>query len=236
MRVTKNRRRPSPVLVVFATALCVIAFMVCSSWLSARRNRTNARVEIADPVVEAVAVQSQPIQAAHGLPDGEVERTAARVREVSALVVGLTLMSVKEAIARRSAPDVVVLLDRFAANGLLPPRVSKHAAGGVLESDRAVIYARYRVEPLAIEIVSIGREPKDGPPVIGRIATGGDENAGAALFIARQINGTPLPEPFTPTSQVAATGWNVEPFRERGFSPQELEQVNAWLLTQNNEK
>src|SRR5262247_2397605 len=143
MRATKNLRRPSPALVVFATALCVIAFMVYSSWWSERRNRINARVEIAAPIVEAAA-QSQPIQAAHGLPDGEVERTATRVREVSALVVGLTLMSVREAIARRPAPNVVVLLDRFAANGLLPPGVRKHVAGGVLESDRAVIYARYR--------------------------------------------------------------------------------------------
>src|SRR6266540_1544356 len=236
MRVTKNRRRPSPVLVVFATALCMIAFMVYSSWLSARCNRINARVEIADPIVEAAAAQSQPIQAAHGLPDGEVERTTTRVREVSALVVGLTLLSVKEATAPRPAPNVVVLLDRFAANGLLPPGVRKHVAGGVLQSDRAVIYARYRVEPLAVEIISIGRELKDGPPIIGRIVAGSDENADATLFIARQINGVSLPKPFTPASQVAAMGWSVEPFRERAFSPEELEQVNAWLLTQSNEK
>src|SRR5262245_52289361 len=139
MKETKKLRRPSPILVVFATAFCIIAFMLCSSWLSARRNRINARVEVADPVVEATTAQSQPIKAAHCLPDGEVERTATRVREVSALVVGLTLLSVKEAIARRQAPDVAGLLDRFATNGLLPPGVRKHGAGGVLESDRAVI-------------------------------------------------------------------------------------------------
>ncbi len=236
MRATKTRRRPSPVLVLFATALCVIAFMVYSGWLSARRNRINARVEIADPIVEAATARSQATHAVPALPDGEVERTAARVREVSALVIGLTLMSVNEAIARRSAPNVVVLLDRFAANGLLPPGVRKHMTGGVLESDRAVIYARYRVEPLAVEVVSIGRELKDGPPIIGRIVAGSDENADATLFIARQINGVSLPEPFTPTSHVATMGWSVEPFRERAFSPEELEQVNAWLLAQSNEK
>jgi len=31
-------------------------------------------------------------------------------------------------------------------------------------------------------------------------------------------------------------GWSVEPLRERAFSPQELEQVNAWLRTQSNDK
>jgi len=236
MRATKKRWRPAPFLVVSATALCVIAFMVCASWLSARRNRIDARVEIADPIVETTASRSQPIQAAPVLPDGEVERTAARVREVSALVVGLTLMSVKEAIARRPAPDVVVLLDRFAANALLPPGVREHVAGGILESERGLIYVRYRPEPPAIEVVSIGRGPLDGPAIVGRLATGTDNDSGAALFIAGRSSGSPLPEPFAPTSQVAAMGWSVEPLRERTFSPQELEQVNAWLRTQSNEK
>src|SRR5215472_10763485 len=98
MKEAKKRRRSSSFLVVFATALSVIAFMAFSNLLSARRSRINARVEIADPVVEKAAAQSQPIQAAPVLPDGEVERTAARVREVSALVIGLTLLSVNEAI------------------------------------------------------------------------------------------------------------------------------------------
>jgi hypothetical protein len=236
MKETKKRRRPSPILVVFATAFCVIALMAFTNWLSARRGRINARVEIADPVVESVATRSQTIPAALALPDGEVERTAARVREASALLVGLTLLAVNEAIANRPVVSVAGLLDRFAANGLLPPGVRKHAAGGVLESDRAVVYARYRVEPLAIEIVSIGREPKDGPPVIGRIAAGSGENAGATLFIGRRTNGAPLPEPFAPAAQVTAIGWSVEPLRERTFSPEELEQVNAWLRTQINEK
>jgi hypothetical protein len=235
MKETKKRGRPAPALVVFATAFCVIAFMTLSSWLSARRSRIHARVEIADPLVETAAAKLPTLPGAHALPDGEVERTAARVREVSALVVGLTLLSVNEAIARRPIMSVTRLLDRFAANGLLPPDVSRHAAGGVLESDRAVIYARYRVEPLAIEIVSIGREPTDGPPIIGRIATG-DENAGAMLFISRQTNSASLPEPFAPTEQVAAMGWSVEPLRERTFSLQELGQVNDWLRAQREEK
>ena len=236
MRSTRKRWRPAPILVVFATALCVIAFMVCSSWLSARRNRINARVEIADPLVEAAAAQSQPIQAAPVLPDGEVERTAARVREVSAMMTGLTLLAVNEAIASRPAPTVQSLTDRFVARGLLPPGIRRHAANGVFESERGLIYVRYRPEPPAIEVVSIGRAPLDGPAIVARLATGTDDDSGAALFIAGRINNESLPEPFAPISQVASMGWSVEPLRERTFSPQELEQVNAWLRMQNNEK
>lgn len=236
MRATKQGWRPAPCLIVFATALSVIAFMVCSSWLSARRNRLNARVEIADPLIEAAAAQSQPIQVAHVLPDGEMERTAARVREVSAMVAGLTLLAVNEAIASRPAPTVQSLTDRFVARGLLPPGISRHAANGVFESERGLIYVRYRPEPPAIEVVSIGRAPLDGPAIVGRLATGTDNDSGAVLFIASRISGSPLPEPFAPTSQVAAMGWSVEPLRERTFSPLELEQVNAWLRTQSNDK
>lgn len=236
MKATKKLWRPSPLLVVFATAFCVIAFMAFSSRLSAHRNRINARVEIADPVVETAATQSQTIPATPALPDGEVERTAARVREVSAMVTGLTLLAVNEAIARQAAPTVRSLTDRFVARGLLPPGVRRHAANGVLESERGLIYVRYRPEPLAIEVVSIGRVPPDGPAIIGRLATGADEDSGAALFIAGRINIAPLPKPFAPTAQVASMGWSVEPLRERTFSPQELEQVDAWLRTQSNER
>jgi hypothetical protein len=236
MKATKKRWRPSPLLVVFATAFCVIAFMAISSRLSARRNRINARVEIADPVVETTATQSQTILATPALPDGEVERTAARVREVSAMVTGLTLLAVNEAIARRPVPTVQSLTDRFVAHGLLPPGIKQHAANGVLESERGLIYVRYRPDPLAIEIVSIGRAPLDGPAIIGRLATGTDEDSGAALFIAGRINGAPLPEAFAPTAQVVSMGWSVEPLRERTFSPEESEQVNAWLRTQDNER
>ena len=236
MKKTKRQWWPSPLLVVFATALCVIAFMAFSNLLSARRSRINARVEIADPVVETAAVQSQAIPAAPALPDGEVERIAARVREVSAMVTGLTLLAVTEAIARRPAPTVQSLTDRFVARGLVPPGITRHAANGVLESERGLIYVRYRPEPLAIEVVSIGRAPLDGPAIIGRLATGTDEESGAALFIAGRINGAPLPEPFAPSAQVAAMGWSAEPLRERTFSPEELEQVNAWLRTQSNER
>ncbi|MGE0133127.1 MAG: hypothetical protein AB7U82_34045 [Blastocatellales bacterium] len=236
MRKNWKRWRLSPPVVVLVTAFCVVAFVILSSFVSARQNRINVRVEIADPLIEASAPQSETIPPSLVLPDGEMERTAARVREVSALALGLTLLSVNEAIARRPAMNVAALVDRFAANGLLPPGVKKHTATGVLESDRAVIYARYRFEPLAVEIVSIGRESKDGPPIIGRIATGVDEDSSASLFIARQASGASIPEPFAPVTQVAAMNWSIEPLRERTFTPQELEQINGWLHSQGGGK
>jgi hypothetical protein len=121
------------------------------------------------------------------------------------------------------------LTERFASNGLLPPGIARREAKGVLSSDRATIYVRYRPEPLAVEVVSLGHEPLDGPAIIGRIVSSSDENAGAELFIARQLGNVSLPEPFAPSARVAAMNWSVEPLRERNLAPQELEQLNHWL-------
>lgn len=232
MKVLSKHRRPSPGTVVIATAACVISLLLALNWLSARRSRFYAKVEIAAPIVETASAKSPANASAQILPDGEVERTAIRVREVSALVVGLTLFAVNEGLAKRPITNVEALTDRFASNGLLPPGIAGREAKGVLSSDRATIYVRYRPEPLAVEVVSLGHEPLDGPGVIGRIVSDGGENAGAELFIARQLGHVSLPEPFAPGAQVAAMNWSVEPLRERNLAPQELEQLNHWLRTE----
>lgn len=232
MKVFGGHWRPSPGTIVIATATCVISLLLALNWLSARRSRFNAQVEIAAPIVETASAKLQTNPSTQILPDGEVERTAIRVREVSALVVGLTLFAVNEGLAKRPIASVEALTDRFASNGLAPPGIARRDAKGVHSSDRATIYVRYRPEPLAVEVVSLGHEPLDGPAIIGRIISGGDENAGAELFIAHQLGNVSLPEPFAPSAQAAAMNWSVEPLRERNLAPQELEQLNHWLRTE----
>src|SRR5574341_792744 len=232
MKAFSRHRRPSPGTVVITTAACVISLLLGLNWLSARRSRFYAKVEIAAPVIETASAKLQTTRSTQILPDGEVERMAMRVREVSALVTGLTLFAVNEDLAKRPIASVEALTDRFASNDLLPPGIARREARGVLSSDRATIYVRYRPEPLAVEVVSLSHEPLDGPGVIGRIVSGGDENAGAELFLARQLGAVSLPEPFVPSAQVAALNWSVEPLRERNLAPQELEQLNHWLRTE----
>jgi hypothetical protein len=227
----RKQWRPSPSQITLSTAAFIILLMLALGWLSSRRNHFTARVEIADPVIENTTAKSRSNPATHLLPDGEVERTALRVREVSALVIGLTLFAVNEGLARRPIANVEALTGRFIGRGLLPPGVERHEANGVLASGRAVIYVRYRPEPLAVEIVSLGRERLDGPAIIGRIVTGSDENADASLFIARELSNVALPAPFAPNEQIAAMNWSVEPLRQRSLAPEEWAQINAWLRT-----
>jgi hypothetical protein len=218
-----------PHVIVLVTALCVVSGLLLLRWIAVRRQRVTARVEVAAPQIEAVTQRTSASPSPSALPDGEVERTAARVREVSALVMGLTLLAVQEAIAGHTVPSSEALTDRFVTRQLLPPMIRVSSARAVLESDTAVLYIRYRVVPLALEVVSLGRTPEDGAPIIGRIVTGSDEHS--ALFIARQSMGATLPEPFLPAAQVIALNWSAEPWRERAFAPQEMEQVQHALRT-----
>lgn len=233
MSKAKARWRPSPLFVTGTTTCLVILFVLMLNWLAVRHNRLTARVEIAAPVVEAAIEKTKASASTQSLPDGEVERTALRVREASALVIGLTLFAVTEGLQRRPVIRVESLTARFVASGLLPPGITQHNASGVLSSERATIYVRYRPEPLAIEIVSLGHDEHDGPAIIARIITGTEEAAGASLLLARQLGDMTLPAPFTPDAEIAALNWSVEPLRERTFTEPELAQINAWLRTQS---
>lgn len=218
-----------PQVIVLVTVLGVVGGLLLTRLIVARRQRVTARVEVAAPQIEAAQLKASASPPPKALPDGEVERTAARVREVSALVLGLTLLAVQEAMAGHPLTTSEALTERLMARQLLPPTIRPAAARGVLESETAVLYLRYRVEPLALEVVSLGRTPADGAPIIGRIVTGSDEHS--ALFIARQIKGATLPDPFLPAAQVIALNWSAEPWRERAFTPQELEQIQQALRT-----
>ena len=232
MSRTKSRWHPSPLLVTGTTTCLVILFVLMLNWLAARRNRVTARVEIAAPVVEAANEKTKASSSIERLPDGEVERTALRVREASALVIGLTLFAVNEGLQRHPVTRVESLTARFVDAGLLPPGIVQHNASGVLSSAHATLYLRYRPLPLAIEIVSLGHDDRDGPAIITRIITGTEDIAGASLLLARQLGNVTLPAPFTPNAEIAALNWSVEPLRERTFTEPELAQLNAWLRTQ----
>ncbi|MFN7943739.1 MAG: hypothetical protein U0Z53_00055 [Blastocatellia bacterium] len=227
MKIEKKKWRPSPPLLVVLTVVIVIAGMLFAGWLNARRYRVKARVEIGEPAIEMQPVRSTIAGSSISLPDGEVAKTAVRVREVTGLLMGLATLAVTEQMSNRSPANANALVGLMVKRHLLPPGIRQTPGEGVLISDSSTIYARYRSAPLGIEIVSIGGERTDGPTIIMRLAAGSDDDSGAVLLIARKSE-APIPAPFAPVSQIIAMGWNVEPLRERSFTPEEIEQLNAW--------
>lgn len=227
MKTKKKKWRPSPTLIVTLTALVVIAGMLLAGWLNARRNRVKARVEIAEPAMENRTAQFSATGNTINLPDGEVAKTASRVREATGLLLGLAMIAVTEQMNNRSPASADALVELMVKRNLLPPGIRQTLNKGVLFSDRATIYLRYRPAPLGIEVVSVGSERSDGPSVIARLASGGNDNSAAVLLVAKKADAT-IPEPFAPFSQTILAGWSVEPLRERSFTPEEVEQLSAW--------
>jgi hypothetical protein len=187
-----------------------------------------ARVEIAGPAPHIERSISQVPAPDAFFTDGEVARTATRIREASGLLMGLTVLALSEQMNNRPPARVEALIELMARRDLLPPGISQASAQGALVSDRATIYVRYRPLPLGVEVVSIGREKMDGPAVIVRLVTGDEGDSGAALFVAKRVDGIPTLRPFTPLTEIAASGWSVEPLRERSFDPQEMNQLSEW--------
>ncbi len=227
MKTKKKKWRPSPALIVTLTALVVIAGMLLAGWLNARRYRVKARVEIAEPAMENQTPQASAAGNTINLPDGEVAKTAARVREATGLLMGLTMLAITEQMNDRSPANADALVELMAKRNLLPPGIRQTLTKGVLISDRATIYLRYRPAPLGIEVISVGSKRSDGPSVIARLASGGDDNSAAVLLIAKKADAA-IPEPFAPHSQTLMAGWSIEPLRERSFTPEEVEQLNTW--------
>ncbi len=228
MKTDQKRWKPSSALVVVVTAFVVTGGTLFVSWLKARRYRVNARVEIATPVQPLEQSISHAAANEASLPDGEVARLASRVREATGLLMGLTTLAVNEQMSGRHTMTAESLVKLMAARDLLPPGLKQTSVNGVLESDRATIYLRYRAESFGVEIVSVGHEKTDGSAVIARLLTGGDDDSGAALFVARKVEGVTMPRPFAPTTEIAALGWSVEHLRERSFAVQEIDQLNEW--------
>jgi hypothetical protein len=228
MKTGRKRWRPPPPVVVLTTAIILIAGMMLLGWLNARRYRVNALVEIADPAVSTDVMISPASLNIPGLPDGEVARMAVRVREATGLLMGLTVLALSEQMHNRDPANAEALLSLMTKRNLFPHGISHDLSKAVLESDRATIYIRFRSLPLGIEVLSIGRKMLDGPAVIARLVTGGQDDSAAVLLVAKKIEGVEIPNAFASLTEIAGLNWSIEPLRERAITSQESDELNNW--------
>src|SRR5581483_9803949 len=139
---------------------------------------------------------------------GEVSHMAIRLREASALATVAALCAVTHKAGGRPFQTVEQLLGELKQENLFPPGVDKGSQSGTLLSSNGVLYLRYRIEPLGIEVVSVASQKADGPSLIFRIPDdhqNGDE--AAAVYIAEKLEGVVIPYSFAPSSEVIACGW-----------------------------
>ena len=159
---------------------------------------------------------------------GEVYDQAEQIRQSGALAVAATLFAANRSLEGKPIETVESLFSGVVESGLLPPGLVLDLTTKSVNSDCAVFYLRYRREPLAVEVLSVGTRASDGVAIVVRVPDDGfSENALTYYMISK--DGLQAPSAFTSAAQLIASGWRPEPFKATELSPQNRDGVNAWL-------
>ena len=221
------RKRTHP----FIAAAAVIATAVLANYLVARN------VPSVDPTVSIERSQRdesltpQTAGAMTNLPDdGEVYRTADRLREASALALAAALRAAIEQANGRPVHSADQLIVGIQSAGLLPPGTATDGATK-LRSKSSSLLIRFRPEPLAVEILSLPRSRDDGPALMVRIPSLGDDRDHGSLFIAERLGEIAPPAPFASLPDCVRAGWIDQSFNLADVPEAQWQQLLNWLAT-----
>jgi hypothetical protein len=226
-RRCQKRRGLTPARLTLLTAALVLAGLTGWGWYGARRAHVQVQVEFPAPVVEPPVRAAAPPAPPAALPTGEVAQLAARVREATGLLWGLSVLALTEELQQRPA-TAARLVSLLAQRNSLPPGLQRTSTPTVLASDAAWLTVRYQATPLALEIVSLGRRPADGPPLLVRLDSAAPEVSGAVLLVAQRGAVVPPAQAFVPLAAFAPRDWRREPLRAGALTPAEQEVLHAW--------
>ena len=160
--------------------------------------------------------------------EGEVARTEVRLREASALAIAASLAGVAAYTEGRPAHDVNGLLRGMSERGLLPPGLTVAPEGTSIQSEYGTLHLRLRPQPFAVEVLSLGRERRDGPALLLRVPdeTNPGPNAPSRYFSSLTLSDVKIPAPFAAPTAILALAWRTDTFRPTppdGANAQELE-------------
>lgn len=180
-------------------------------------------------------------------------RYADRLRDASALTLGLSLYVLHERLANnRAIPTASALMSEFGRSDLMPPRMSvltpdRPLEYGMVASPLGVYFVRYRPTPLTVEVLAAGarglsdgaifmiRLPEAQPaPVSSDVQQQNIAGGYATVFVAPFANAT-VPVAFSSPQAFIAAGWSQEPLRTVPFSPEKLAALQNFLTAYNGQ-
>lgn len=204
-------------MIVLITLAVIVTLRVIPFFWSLRPQRVEPQIELNDDATGSGHSSGESSRGLRRPPpelDGEVARTAERMLEAEALALVSSLYVVGEAFNNRRVTSAGELVKGLTGSGMLPPGVVTSGPNNSLTSERSDILIRFRPAPIGVEIVSFGRERKDGPALIVRVPDDSQEDgAGAQAFVARSLEQVNVPPAFIDTAQVIVYGWDPEPLR-----------------------
>jgi hypothetical protein len=210
------------IVIIIARQCSRIDLPVVDPTVSFERKQSN------DPGTNGTAVT--PLS----LPDdGEVYRTADRLREASALALAAALFEANEQSSGRITPDAEAVVSGIRSARLLPPGLTIETRS-TLDSDHAKLLLHFRPEPLAIEVLSLPRSREDGPALMIRIPAAGNDPQKGSVFIADRLGRIDPPMPFANITDCVQAGWIDQGFNQADIAAVEKEQLRAWLVAKRH--
>lgn len=162
--------------------------------------------------------------------DGEVYRTAERLREASAVALAAGLYVAEEQVNRRYPQSADSVIGGLRSASLLPPGITVDGRAMLL-SRFARVLLRFRSEPLAIEVIDIPHSREDGPALMIRIPGSGPDGERGSVFLADRLGDINLPSPFASISDCVRAGWIDQPINQADTPQEQQQQLRVWLGT-----
>lgn len=186
-----------------AVALLVVGFSLISG-LARRIGVVEPRIRIerggeGNPSQAARAARYMTAQSAMA---GEVATTSERLREAAALAAAGAWL----AVAQRNV-TAAGLLRKLEAMKSLPAGTVITDKGNVLATPYGALVFHYRVAPIGVEALSLGRDKAAGPALIVRVAPDIPGAGGMKVWSSIRLDSVQLPQPFASESEVIAAGW-----------------------------
>lgn len=219
--------------------LLIIAAAVLIPTVMAARYLATRNVASVDPNVSIERAQGDEasnLKASNNsidLPDGEVYRTAERLREASALALASALYAANGHTNRQFIPDADALIAGIRSAGLLPPGITIDA-GAVLLSHRSKLQLRFRPDPFATEVLSFPRSREDGPALMIRIPADGNDAEHGSIFIADRLGDIDPPAAFASVTDCVRAGWIDQSFSLVEMPEGQWKQLRQWLTTRRS--
>jgi len=215
-----------PIIVVVAAALCVLVIvpLLIERQKAGRMATVDAHVSIGDGEMsdgQASAASN------YRWPNGEVPRTAERLRDITAVAIAAATCLVEESLHGRTPRDAHEIITRVDQRKLIASEWRTDEPG-VLRTPHATIHLRYSPSKLTVEFISVPNERIDGTAILIRIPDSENTAVGTRYFESMQLDGIVYPRPFAPIAEIIASGWQPRLFKQSQIADSDRAQLEQW--------
>jgi len=224
---SRERGRLWPVISVVAGAafVLVVVPLIMQREHSGRMATVEAQVNIGDTATDSSAARNALV---YRWPDSEVQRTAERLRDVTAVSVAASSYVVEGAMTGHTPRDANEILSGIAQRQLVPNEWLTNEPG-VLKTPHGSVHLRYSPNRLTVEVVSVPNKRNDGPAILIRIPDQENTGVGPRYFESIQLDGIVYPIPFAPIPEIIASGWQPRLFKQTQIPDEQRAQLEQWV-------